>query len=391
MKVRYLEWISILALVLLFLTSCSSNPTTPNSSSAPVPVATAPSSKPASPAAEKPSGTLTIADASLAEETFLPWNGGVIRTAYYRGLIYDTLVIKNSKSELVPSLATKWERSADGKMWTITLRQGVNFQGGWGELTSDDVKYSYERMAGPDAVMSISPALRQKVDHIDAPDRYTVIFSLKAPEADFMSLYGWDIGGIVCKKYLQSVGDTAANNKPIGTGPYTLLEHKQGAYIKLETVPDVKSNWRLTPDFQYITFQIVPEEVTRISMLKTGEADMVEMGFESIPALTGNPNVEVRPQCALLPATDVIRFGGLIQPRQGYYDPKNPWADKSVRQALNYAINKEDMATQLYYGFGKPAACESGIAEWMQLPPYPYDPAKAKALLADASILMVLK
>ena len=368
MKSRYLKGIGILALLLSFLAGCAPASTTP-----------------AAPAIEKPSGTLNFAVASCVEETFLPWNGGVVRAQYFRGLIYETLVYKNKKAELLPQLATKWERSADGKVWTITLRQGVYFQEGWGELTAEDIKYTYERMKGPGAVMHISPTLKQKVERIETPEKYKVVFYFNDPEPDFMGLYGWDIGGIICKKYLESKGDEEANLKPIGTGPYTLAEHKKGAYIKLQTTPDVKKHWRITPDFQYIVFHIVPEEVTRVAKLKAGEAELVEMNYESIPALAGNPGIEARPTSELLPATDLIRFGGLIKLREGFYDPKNPWADKKVRQALNYAINREDMAKQLYYGFGKPAACESGIAEWMELKPYPYDPAKAKALLAEAN------
>jgi peptide/nickel transport system substrate-binding protein len=370
MKAVYLKWISILTLVLLFLTSCTSNATSSASSS--------------SKDADKPSGTLTVAVPSNAEETLLPWNGGVIRGRLFRGTIYETLVYKNRKSEMVPMLATKWERSPDGKVWTIMLRQGINFQEGYGELTSEDVKYSFERMAGPDAVMHITPALKQKLDHIEAPDKYKVIFYFKVPEPDFIGLYGWDISGIVCKKYLEKVGDAAANAHPIGTGPYMLAEQKKGAYVKLQTVPDVKKHWRLVPDFQYIVFQIVPEEVTRISKLKAGEADMVEMNFESIPAIAGNPDIEARPQSELLPATDLIRLGGINKLNKAFNDPSNPWANQKVRQALNYAVNREDMAKRLYQGFGRPAACESGILEWMDLKPYPYDVAKAKQLLAEA-------
>jgi peptide/nickel transport system substrate-binding protein len=401
MKKKYLKWVGILAILLSFLTGCSSATTTSSTpvmtaptTTAPKPATTAPApittaaapatTTTAAPAGKTPSGTLNYVMASGVEETFLPWNGGVIRLTYFRGLIYDTLVYKNAKAELVPELATAWDRTTDGKTWAISLRHGVQFQEGWGELTSEDVKYTFERMAGPGAVMHITSALKQLVASIDTPDKYTVVFHLNAPEANFMGLYGWDIGGIACKKYVESVGDDKANDHPIGTGPYMLAEHKKGAYVKLQTVPDVMTNWRIVPDFQYIIVSFVPEEVTRVSMLKTGEADIIEMNYDSIDAIAGNSNLEARPTSELLPSTDVFRFGGLDKLRNGFYDPTNPWADQKVRQALNYAINKDEMAKQLYHGFGQPAACESGILEWMNMAPYPYDPAKAKSLLADA-------
>jgi peptide/nickel transport system substrate-binding protein len=330
-----------------------------------------------------PTGTVVVGMSSLHEETFLPWNGGFART-FYLSPIYEFLVYINPETgALVPGLATKWEMSQDAKTWTFWLRQGIQFHEGWGEVTADDVKYSIERLIAPDSIVGPSSPMRSLIAKVEAPEKYKVIIYLKNPDPELDRGYfgSGQALWIVCKKYLETAGDKAANTHPIGTGPFTLLEAKKGSSIKLKVIDGIEKHWRVKPDFQNITFLIVPEEATRVAMLRTGEVDLAPINFDSIESIKASGiNVFSIPTSW----TPVIRFGGLVQPKPARYKADNPWVDKRVRQALNYAVDKEAIVKNIFHGMAKPAMVDNPCREWLNIKPYPYDPAKAKQLLAQA-------
>ena len=236
-----------------------------------------------------PTDTLVVALSTLESETFLPWNGGGGRSPYL-AIIYDYLVYLDPVTrETKPGLATKWELSPDGKVWTFWLRQGVQFHGGMGEFTAEDAKYSMERLKDPKSIAGPASTLRKNVAKVEAPERYKVVYYLNSPDAEFERSFLSDAsqGPIVCKKYVESVGDEKANAQPIGTGPYTLAEYHKGSFIKFKTIEGVEKHWRVTPEFKEITFRVVPEEATRVAMLRTGEADLVPISYDSIERTKG--------------------------------------------------------------------------------------------------------
>ena len=243
----------------------------------------------ASVAKKPPTDTLTVALSTLAEETFLPWNGGTARHSYL-SMIYESLTYIDPKTEqMMPGLATKWEMSPDGKTWTFWIRKGVQFHEGWGELTAEDVKYSIERIMDPKSIASAAGSLRALIEKVEAPEPYKVVIYLKSPYVGLVDSYMYDgnpSGIVVCKKYVETVGDEKANAHPIGTGPYTLAEeHKKGGPIKLVTIPGVEKHWRVTPEFKTVTFLCIPEEATRVAMLKTGEVDLAPISYDSIDTI----------------------------------------------------------------------------------------------------------
>jgi peptide/nickel transport system substrate-binding protein len=330
-----------------------------------------------------PIDTLTVAMGSLAEETFLPWNGNPARGSYLTP-IFDYLVYAEPETgKVLPGLATRWEMSADGKTWTFWLREGVQFHEGWGEFTADDVVYTMQRAAGPESRSATGVQLRGYMNTVEAPERYKVVFHLKVPLADLptASLSNvWQIG-IICKKYVENVGDEKANSHPIGTGPYTLVQFKRGTSIGLQTIADAEKHWRIKPQFKNINFLIVPEESTRVAMLKTGEVDLAPISYDSIETIkaAGLNIISIPNNWA--PA---VKWGGLVMTDPKLYKPNNPWADRRVRQALNYAVDKEAIVKTIFHGQAKPAGATQILPEWIEIKPYPYDPAKAKQLLADA-------
>ncbi len=118
-----------------------------------------------------------------------------------------------------------------------------------------------------------------------------------------------------------------------------------------------------------------------MAMLSTGEADIAPISFDSIP---GAEAAALRIVSAEETWSPLIRFGGLIETSDDRYAPDNPWASREVRQALNYAVDKEEIIDSLFMGQGKVAASDTPVPAWAGIEPYPYDPDKARALLAEA-------
>ena len=355
----------------------------PVATSAPA-ATTAPTAAP-KPSVKQPSGTLNVALSTFESETFLPWNGGVARQSYLL-MIYDVLVYSDPKTDQqLPGLAEKWEMSSDGKTWTFYIRKGVQFHEGYGELTAEDVKYSFERMIDKTSVGSPAQLLRNIIDKVETPEPYKVVVSLKTPYVGLVGGYLNDTnaGGIVVsKKYVTAVGDEKANAHPIGTGPYTLAEeHKKGGPIKLKTADGVEKHWRITPDYQNVNFLLVPEEATRVAMLKNGEADVAPISYDSIDTVksSGLNVISIPKNWAPL-----IRFGGIVTTDPKRYDANNPWSKKEVRQALNYAIDRAAIAKTIFKGEATPVGASMPLNVWSDIPAYPYDPAKAKQLLTQA-------
>lgn len=356
---------------------------TPQAAAKQEPAAKQPAAQPA--ARKAPTDSLTVALSTFEAETFLPWNGGVARQSYLL-LIYDVLVYTDPKTgEQLPGLAEKWEMGPDGKSYTFWIRKGVQFNEGWGELTAEDVKYSVERMIGKDSIGSPAAILRSVIDRVEAPEPYKAVIYLKSPLPGLIGGYmndGNAAGIVVSKKYVTSVGDEKANSHPIGTGPYVLAEeHKKGGPIKLKTVEGVEKHWRVVPEFKNVTFLMIPEEATRVAMLKSGEVDLAPISYDSIDTIkaSGLNVLTIEKNWAPL-----IRFGGLVSVDPKRYNPNNPWAKKEVRQALNYAIDKEAIAKSIFKGQAVPTGASMPLDPWFGIEPYPYDPQKAKQLLAQA-------
>ena len=334
-------------------------------------------------AVQKPTGELVVAVSSLHQETFLPWMGGTL-TMMYISPINEYLVYRDPANDAAkPGLATRWQMAPDGKQWTFWLREGVPFHEGWGELTSEDVKYTFERIVGKDSNASSSSEVRNLIDSIETPEKYKVIFKLKKPSLGFPLSIAGDGGqqGIVCKKYLEQVGDKEANAHPIGTGPYTLTDFQVRTHIKLTVIPEVEKHWRVVPAFERITFLRVPDEAERVAMLKSGQADLAPISYDSVAEVRSAGMHIVSIPYNWVP---VVRMGGLITTDPKRYNPKVPWADKRVRQALNYAVDKESIADILFSGQAQPAASDLPFVEWFGIDPYPYDPGRARKLLAEA-------
>jgi peptide/nickel transport system substrate-binding protein len=327
---------------------------------------------------------LTVALSSLASESLDPPVAGHL-VKYYLSLMFDYLV--GTTPDGVPSrdggLANKWESSSDLKRWTFHLRKGVKFHNG-DEVTSEDVKFSLERAAGKRSTTGYAGILRTVVDKIEtpAPDRLVIV--TKDPTMiipNYLSRALSTEGMVLPKKYLESVGDDAFARKPVGSGPYKFVEQVTGSHIRLTAVD---SHWRVgSPKYKNVTLRIVPEETTRIALLRRGEIDLTEVSRERVKEVEkeGYP-VHFRKEEAVLSMWWVLGPDGWVPPMK----------DKRVREAMNLAIDRNEIAQSIFAGRAEPAAIPMGLS-WsfkeigLKVTPemmYPYDPARAKKLLADA-------
>jgi len=335
--------------------------------------------------AAKPEGTLTVALPTLAEEGFLPDRSSQAAGPLWE-CVYDFLIYDNSKTaKPMPGLAEKWEYSKDFKTLTFHLRKGVQFHDGWGELTAEDVKWNIEFNARPASTNIITAWLNRSIKSMDVVDRYTLVLNLKKPDPMlwFCFTTGENVTPILSKKYVETVGEEKANQQPIGSGPYRLLEAKQGEYAKFEAYD---KHWLVVPEFKYVILRVVPEETTRVAMLKTGEVDIAtELDIDKLPELEQAKLGTVILKNSI---TIFLPFGGMLIPDdkryvEGYHR-MDPWKDIRVREAMNIAIDRKALVKTFFRGTATASPIMPSLPGWDKLKPIPYDPKRAKQLLSAA-------
>jgi peptide/nickel transport system substrate-binding protein len=324
--------------------------------------------------------TLRVAMSTFSDGTFLPWNGSTGRKLYL-DTIYEYLTYLDPDTlEPQPGLAERWVVSPAGDRVTLWLRQGVQFHDGWGELTAADVEYTLERMMAPSSIAGMASTLRYLIASVDVVDRYELTISLNEPDVEFVGGYlsNGVVLPIVSRDYVESVGDEAANEHPIGTGPFTLRDYQEDTLIELTAIDGGRGNWRVRPAFTTIRFLSAPEEFTRAAMLKAGEVDIAPINYDSINALAADGIRTLYVDGNWAP---VVRFGGLVAGRPA---PDTPWQRRAVRQAMNYAVDKEAIAEHILHGQLDIVPGDFPVPEWRGLEPYPFDPEHARRLLAEA-------
>ncbi len=285
--------------------------------------------------------------------------------------LHDAVVKPMPGQTMAPCLAESWSASEDGTTYDFVLRKGAIFHNG-DPVAAEDVKFSFERYHG-----SSKDLLKDRVAAIETPDPQHVRFKLKSPWPDFMTFYATATGAswVVPKKYIEKVGDDGFKKAPIGAGPYRFVSSKPGIDVVFEAFEQF---WRKVPSVKRLVFKMIPDEATRLAALKTGEVDIVysirgPLGEE----LRRTPGLTLKP--VVLQAPFYIYF-----PDQ--WDPKSPWADVRVRRAASLAIDRKGINDAITLGFSKiTGSTIPSTFEYYWQPPEPvHDPAKAKALLAEA-------
>jgi peptide/nickel transport system substrate-binding protein len=279
--------------------------------------------------------------------------------------LFERLVDLTPDGKFVPGIAS-WTVSPDGKIVEFTLRKGVKFHNG-DPLTTKDVEFSHNRAVKTNPTHQ--RAMRT-LDRFEIVDDYKCRFIFKEPDVLFIPARTL---AIVSKSYFDKVGEDEFVNKPVGTGPYKFVAWKLGEYIDIEAN---ENYWGQKPPIKQARFRFVKEDTTRVAMLKTGEVDMImstpyplvkeieSAGFKTSRLPTHPPTS--------------IQFHNA--------NPEVPWYDKRVRLAIAYAIDGDFIAKNLFQGIpGRYARLSPGELGYdPELKPYPYDPKKARELLAQA-------
>jgi peptide/nickel transport system substrate-binding protein len=328
----------------------------------------------APPATAAPEGQVTwAAHISLAPTWFDPAETPGIGTPFMiLYALHDALVKPMPGNAMAPSLAESWTTSKDGLVYEFVLRQGVKFHNGE-PLTADDVKFSFERYRG-----AANKLLKEKVAAVEVVDPGRIRFRMKEPWPDFMTYYGsltTGAGWVVPRKYLEKVGDEGFKKAPIGAGPFRFVTFNPGVELVLEAQ---ETYWRKSPSIKRLVIKAVPDETTRLAMLKRGEADIVYLlQSELAEEVKRTPGLTLRP-------TPIVSTHWLVFLDQ--WDPKSPWADPRVRLAANHAINRQAVNEAITLGFSRItwSVIPQSFDFFWQPPAYAYDPGKAKQLLAEA-------
>ena len=303
----------------------------------------------------------------------------------------ETLLDIDPKTgEFIPRLAEKWQASPDLKEWTFWLRKGVQFHNGWGEFTAKDVVHSHSFMLRQDATATFVGIWRL-VEEIKVIDDYQVVFRLKRPVSMMPYLVSrcCDLR-IVSKAQWDKEGLEGFDKQPAGTGSYRYIDRKLGYSISYERVD---KHWAgEKPDFKELEIRLAPEATTRLAMLLGGEAHVVDLPRELQQEAIGRGMKLVS---SAQPVDWIsIYFGGMyFLPGDPKFDPKVPWTNKKVRQAMNMAVNRRELVETVFAGKATPVYVSAWLPisegwnqEWVtqfdQL--YGYNPAKARDLLKEA-------
>ncbi|MGA8192022.1 MAG: ABC transporter substrate-binding protein [Acetobacteraceae bacterium] len=321
-----------------------------------------------------PQGQLTYGvHISLAPAWFDPAETtGLITPFLILYALHDGLV-KAMPGELqASSLAESWSASEDGLTYDFDLQKGALFHNG-DPVTSDDVKFSFERYHG-----SSQSLLKQRVDAIDTSASDHVRIKLKEPWPDFLTFYAGATGAawIVPRKYVTQVGDDGFRKAPVGAGPYRFVSFTPGVELVLEAF---EAYWRNTPRVKRLVLKVIPDEATRLAALKRGEIDIAySIRGELAEELQRTPGLSLKP--VVVQGTFAVYFAD-------QWDPKSPWHDQRVRLAASLAIDRKTINQALTMGFSHVTGSSifPDTFEFYWQPPEPvYDPAQARRLLAAA-------
>ncbi|MFQ5343966.1 MAG: ABC transporter substrate-binding protein, partial [Anaerolineae bacterium] len=307
----------------------------------------------------------------------LPVNIDMTRSSSFdmiiESLIYDPLVRIGADGSPEPSSAVSWE-PIDPTTWQFKLREGVKFHNGE-KFDAEAVKFSLDWYLNPDVRIVYSRNLRA-IKEVQVVDKYTVNIITNGPSATL-------VGNLAAAwmrppKYSAEVGLDGFAKAPIGSGPFKLVEFKPDERLILERNEEY---WGGAPLLETVEFVEMPEQSTRAAALEAGEVDIAaDMPIDQVQRLQ-DAGLEIESV-----TESVVICVLLVNPKQREEYPF--LSDKRVRQALNYAVDKEELVNALTGGYGRPAMGQyvgpDGFGYDPDFIAYEYDPDKARELLAEA-------
>ena len=293
---------------------------------------------------------------------------------------WDMLVHRDPATfEINPSLATDWKFAEDNSL-DLTIRQGVKFHDG-STLSADDVVYTINMAASPDSKVA-TPSNYAWIDKAEKTGDYSVRIKMKKPTPAALEYLAM-VTPIHPKAYREKVGPEGFAAKPVGAGPYKIVRNEQGKEVVFERFDDYwAGSPKGKPAIKTLHVRFVPDVTTAVTELLGQRADWVwNFNPDQLANINKMPHLQALQQ-------ESMRIGYLSIDAAGRSGAGNPLTNQKVRQAIWHAINRQDMADKLIQGgsrvpqapcFPTQFGCDADAAV-----KYAYDPAKAKALLAEA-------
>ncbi len=323
---------------------------------------------------EEPAFGDTFIEASIGDaNTLLPVLASDSASSDVNGLIYNGLIRYDKDLKPEGELAESWDISADNLTITFHLRKGVVWHDGE-PFTAADVKFNYELYIDPETPTAYAESFRQ-VKSVETPDPYTFIAHYDKPYAPALLSWGMPVHP---KHLLEGVDITKSPlaRKPVGTGPYVFKEWVGGEKIVLEENPDYFEG---PPYIKRIVFRVIPDLSTQFLELQTGSLDFMGLSPLQYDRQTDTPAFR-----RLYTKYRYLNFGYTYL---GYNLQRPLFQDKRVRQALSYAINKQEIIDGVLLGYGVAATGPYKPDTWVynkNVRRYDYNPEMAQKLLAEA-------
>ena len=324
-------------------------------------------------------------------------NSGTNRIIY--DLVNETLIGLDAERNLVPRLAKSWEVSEDGKTWRFTLQEGVQFHDDWGEMTAEDVKFTWAMYLREDSLMSRSKRWAAAVSgdvekNFEIVERLRVCHSrrqVELPSAGDAGLLDRHAADSV-EEILETVGEEVARTHPIGTGPYRFASRTPGVQVGLEAV---ENHWRHTPQVKHVIVRVVSDDAARMAQVRTGEVDVAAIPPSLVPEAEA---VGLRILLSKNAYQCNVHFGGIFpfeaeekeasnlnRPNLPWIQADHPEKGMAIRKAMSLALDRNLIASALLPGLGEPVRAPLQLAYIADstFEPEAFDPEQAKQLMAE--------
>ena len=417
------------AVVLLFvalLFACGSSATatpaassggdTPTATSAPSATAV-PQATETAPAMVAPAGTINMGQKETGIFEAHPSKSSSPRIQFTSSSVAEGLITTAPDLSASPMLAKSWEISDDFLTWTWKFQEGVQFHKGYGEMTAEDVLYSYiqwnagamharagimgDYFGGEDGTFG-----GRENASVEIVDDHTMVINTGLPWVpvqvfEFLRNGGGSSSWVVSKKQSEEIGIDAASKDIAATGPWQIEDHASGEFWKMSAV---ENHWRQTPHFAELIYWTIPEESARVAGFQTGQLDSFDMAFDSLPTVEAVDGAQVIgwPNAGQAGLNFYGQTYGLDRDGNEYefYNPDQAWVSSdsdtdsqawkdavNVRKAMNIAIDRQTIVNELLSGFGKPQSVRDWMGHDARANPgwnYDFDPDLAREMLADA-------